>query len=208
MWHAQHDTILPAPVVAVWSVTRTICACVTRQAAVGIKPQQLAGWGGVYATTWKLHYPLSQSLPGRRLMAAVCSVSTDMAEGEDLLSGFCSQFVASNLRLSCTLTSPLSMQPEPHEFLEHKQQLVLERVASTAATRVARSFSRQQSALSTTHSSFNSTKPVLLRAFSSMRANSVHIPVPAHATADAAGGKGADPCAVTSPKGSIAAGRY
>jgi len=39
------------------------------------------------------------------------------------------------------------LQPEPFEFLKDKQQQVLQRVASTAAQRVARSFSRQHSSL-------------------------------------------------------------
>jgi hypothetical protein len=39
----------------------------------------------------------------------------------------------------------LLLQPEPYEFLSDRQHKVLERVASTAALRVARTFSRQAS---------------------------------------------------------------
>lgn len=116
--------------------------------------------------------------------------------------------------MGATLTLPLLcadllcclLQPEPFEFLQHKQELTLQRVASTAASRVARSFTRQHSALSSTHESFTNRQQIL-RAFSSMRTSSLghaHMPMPAHDAGHDAGGSAA---AVTSPRYSSGVGQ-
>lgn len=103
--------------------------------------------------------------------------------------------------LTCAMVLSPVLQPEPFEFLQHKQELVLQRVASTAASRVARSFTRQPSALSSSNALGSFTGQQLLRAFSSMRSSSLthaHAPMPAHGAAGPDVGAAA---AVTSPKG-------
>lgn len=62
-----------------------------------------------------------------------------------------------------------ALQPEPLEFLKDRQQKVAQRVASTAASRVASSFIRQHSALASSDSTPN-TAHSFLRSWSSLKA--------------------------------------
>lgn len=76
-----------------------------------------------------------------------------------------------------------TLQPEPYEFLKDKQQMVAQRVASTAAIRVARSFtSRQQSAALSSTQQGSHSKLLVLRSLSSLRHTSFIKPeaMPAH----------------------------
>lgn len=81
--------------------------------------------------------------------------------------------------LTCAPTFLSVLQPEPFEFLQDKKQMVAQRVASTAAMRVARSFSRQHSALRITQQGSLSKQHQALRALSSLRIGSAHKAMPA-----------------------------